>query len=714
MVKTIAGNIAFGLNCLLLFLAISDQVLALPAWLQVTGRMHPLWLHFPIALLIAATLAEYHLTSQPSSEKKILTGWADALLLMASLTAPLTAVMGWFLSQEPGYENDVLDRHRWSGLMVSLLAYTWYAGRTWWRKNRFATWMIAVGNLSGVVLAGHFGAVITHGADYLWEPLQKKSGQSTPLPDSARLYTEIIQPIFEKKCNSCHNQNKAKGKLILETEEGILKGGKNGALWDIQAPDLGLMMQRIRLPLVEKKHMPPAGKTQLTALEIAIIEQWIKAGSPFDKRIADLEPTDSLHQLAMTWLKPPDDPYAGMPFPDPDLIRMISSHYCVVQPIARYSPALRVHFFGASHFKSDNLKALEKLKNQIVELRLGHMTVQDQDIPYIAALTQLRLLDLSFTRITGKTLPALKTLRHLQTLSLTGTQIHAQDLDWIDSLPELNAVYVWNTGLSSQEMEALSKRFPRMHFEDGFRGDTIVTRLTMPLFRDDELLVFQGDTVIELKHFVKDADIRYTLDGREPDSVHSAPYEKGVRIDKSLVFKAKAFLTGWLSSQTLERQFYKRGFQPDSIRLVKLPNPQYAPNGRLLCDGKKGDTNFKSGKWQGYRENGMEAWLTFDTAVIVSNVVFSSLTDIGSYIMPPLNLQIWGGNSPASMSLLSTERPAQPVKGEPAYLKGYECAFPPRRVRVLKLVATPVARLPAWHPGKGDRGWFFVDEIFIN
>jgi hypothetical protein len=30
-----------------------------------------------------------------------------------------------------------------------------------------------------------------------------------------------------------------------------------------------------------------------------------------------------------------------------------------------------------------------------------------------------------------------------------------------------------------------------------------------------------------------------------------------------------------------------------------------------------------------------------------------------------------------------------------------------------KIVAKPVTKLPLWHNGKGQKGWFFIDEIFF-
>jgi hypothetical protein len=31
-----------------------------------------------------------------------------------------------------------------------------------------------------------------------------------------------------------------------------------------------------------------------------------------------------------------------------------------------------------------------------------------------------------------------------------------------------------------------------------------------------------------------------------------------------------------------------------------------------------------------------------------------------------------------------------------------------------KIIAKNVSKLPVWHPGKGDKAWIFIDEIFFN
>ena len=90
------------------------------------------------------------------------------------------------------------------------------------------------------------------------------------------------------------------------------------------------------------------------------------------------------------------------------------------------------------------------------------------------------------------------------------------------------------------------------------------------------------------------------------------------------------------------------------------------------------------------------------------------MVDIGSYLMPPLSLEVWGGNDPGQLKLLNRIVPEQPFKQVPSYLKMYELKFKPITLRYLRIIANPVIKLPKWHPGKGQRGWFFTDEIIVN
>ena len=110
----------------------------------------------------------------------------------------------------------------------------------------------------------------------------------------------------------------------------------------------------------------------------------------------------------------------------------------------------------------------------------------------------------------------------------------------------------------------------------------------------------------------------------------------------------------------------------------------------------------------------MEALLVFNQPAAISNVTVSTLIDIGSYLMPPQSVEVWGGDNPKQLKLLNRITPEQPTMAKPTYQKGNEIKFSPVTVKYIKVVANPVPKLPSWHPGKGDKAWIFTDEIFVN
>ena len=86
-------------------------------------------------------------------------------------------------------------------------------------------------------------------------------------------------PIFEAKCNNCHNEDKSKGGLRMDTYALLIQGGDGGAGLVPGKPDDSLALQRILLPEDDDEHMPPEGKEQMTAEETALFRWWIQSGA---------------------------------------------------------------------------------------------------------------------------------------------------------------------------------------------------------------------------------------------------------------------------------------------------------------------------------------------------------------------------------------------------------------------------------------------------
>jgi uncharacterized membrane protein len=685
--------------------------------------MHPMLLHFPIALSILYLL--YTLLLQDKlSPNGIAIEIGEWLLLLSSFTAAVTAIMGLFLSREEGYDAEALMWHKWGGVIVSLLLLLWYSFRNRLLATRAGTFIAAIVSFAAIIFTGHQGAGITHGQNFLLAPLLPEKKQQQVLLEDAEAFKDMVRPILETKCMSCHNRKKAKGELVMETPELLLKGGKKGKLWDSTEADFGLLMKRIHLPLEAKKHMPPQGKPQLTEEEIAILGLWIKSGADFKAKVLDLDPNSELRKLATNIFTTIETDVYDFAAADESKIKSLNNDYRVVYPLAKNSPALSAEFFSAAQFKPEGLKDLLGIKEQLVSLNLAKMPVTDEDMKTIGQFTNLRRLNLSFTNITGSTLNELKNLKELKQLSLSGTKITATSLNGLASLEELTKLFIWNTGLKREDVAFLKNK--NLIIETGFRTDTMMLKLTPPILENTQQVLLQPQP-LKLKHYINGVTIRYTLDGTNPDSMRSAVYANNVVISGNAHLKAIAYKPGWYSSDTTTTDFYGAKYRPDTLIHLLPPDNYYKDEkGKTLIDGVKGDVNLSGGKWIGFRNNSMEALMIFNQPSIVSTVTVSSTVDTASYVMPPLSLELWGGNDSAHLKFLSRitpvqppkppkpSKPGEPLKRQPAYLKSYDLSFKPTTVRCLRLIANPVIKLPSWHTGKGQKGWFFVDEVIVN
>jgi hypothetical protein len=108
---------------------------------------------------------------------------------------------------------------------------------------------------------------------------------TTPLvmADDA-FFTGKVQPVLETHCVSCHNPDKTKGKLLMTTVEGMMKGGENGAVVVPGKPEESALMKRITLPKDDDDIMPPEGGP-LAAADIDVLKQWIAQGAGWPAKV---------------------------------------------------------------------------------------------------------------------------------------------------------------------------------------------------------------------------------------------------------------------------------------------------------------------------------------------------------------------------------------------------------------------------------------------
>ncbi|MBM4112998.1 MAG: hypothetical protein FJ253_06435 [Phycisphaerae bacterium] len=280
-------------------------------WAQALGRLHPAFLHFPLALLAAAALVELiaWTRGRPPSRS------AAAMLIIAAISAPAAALSGWMNARYEGVEGEVLEWHRWSGvisavgIVIAAIAGAVLASRRAAREAAAragtAVYRGSLVALAALVLyCGHLGGEMKWGSGYTTEYLARAlrstfgieapaspgraasngsaptlaSGGADAEPVAIR-FDEHVLPLLAVHCSECHLGGRRKGRLSLSSVGEVVRANDD-ELWVVKpgSADESELLRRVLLPDDDPDAMPPKGD-RLSEQEVALVRRWIEQGA---------------------------------------------------------------------------------------------------------------------------------------------------------------------------------------------------------------------------------------------------------------------------------------------------------------------------------------------------------------------------------------------------------------------------------------------------
>lgn len=122
------------------------------------------------------------------------------------------------------------------------------------------------------------GALSLMATGLFWQP--RSVAAAAQAPGSAEFYTAKVKPIFQANCARCHMGENHRGGLNIDTMEGMMKGGHDGAVVVPGHPEQSLLVKLIRHegPKDDPMPMPPKGD-KLSDADIATVTAWIAGGA---------------------------------------------------------------------------------------------------------------------------------------------------------------------------------------------------------------------------------------------------------------------------------------------------------------------------------------------------------------------------------------------------------------------------------------------------
>ncbi len=446
--------VIFGLTVFLIFCLIFESFIDLPGLVAWLGRWHPLILHFPIVLLLMSAALGLFNRMVPKP-----------LLTIATISALVTAITGFFLGNEAVPKGSLLLWHQWMGAGVAILAVLWYWVSTNHLQQTYLVKGIQVILIILVGFTGHYGGMITHGEDFLALPRSEKLEK---IPEDPLIYEHIVHRILDNNCIGCHNPNKKKGELLMTGISELVQGGESGPALVVGDPGKSEIIRRLHLPKEDEEHMPPDGKKPLSENEIQILERWIALGASDTLKLSHLDSGEPLAGMVMKIMDSGNkNSWAKLPKVADSTILNLASDYVTIKRIASNSQALGISVYLPPEYDPKNITDLKRIANNIVELDLSGIPIGEKEMEFVAMCKNLEWLEVDRTPITDAEFVKLTELANLRVLKAYETGITDESVAVLKGLKSLNSLYVWETKLSDSGLSKLREAIPNLHIDHG-------------------------------------------------------------------------------------------------------------------------------------------------------------------------------------------------------------------------------------------------------
>ena len=274
-----------------------------------------------------------------------------------------------------------------------------------------------------------------------------------------------VYPIFEASCFECHGPKKQKGKLRLDTHEGLFEGDEDYLPLVPGKPDESILIELVSLPADDPDVMPKEGD-HLTEEQIATLRAWIEQGAPWAE--PERAPVEKVLELPAL-----DEAQAAA---RDQAVEALATRGVRPLQVAVDLTALDLNVSLLRGAAGDAEAGLTKgLEPVLVWANFSGTGLTDAGLKQLGRCSQLRRLNLSRTAITDAGLAQLAGLEQLTYLNLYGTAVTDAGLARLAGLERLEKLYLWQTEVTDEGVKTLLASLPALKVNRGAELAVVVT-----------------------------------------------------------------------------------------------------------------------------------------------------------------------------------------------------------------------------------------------
>lgn len=203
-------------------------------------------------------------------------------------------------------------------------------------------------------------------------------------------------------------------------------------------------------------------------------------------------------------------------------------------------------------------------------------------------------------------------------------------------------------------------------------------------------------------------EIRYTLDGSEPDknaTVYTGPFTITEKAD----IKATTFKSEERYGKTSFKEFNIHLATGKKIEYTTIWNPKYPGSGKgTLVNGLTGSANYRDGQWLGFEEDDIEVIIDLESEQEVSSFRTQFNHKPASWVYLPDYMTVV--ISTDGINFTEVVRIGD-VSNKKTGINVYQQTFDTVKARYIRVFAKNIAHRPN---NVNQKAWVFIDEIIIE
>jgi len=220
--------------------------------------------------------------------------------------------------------------------------------------------------------------------------------------------------------------------------------------------------------------------------------------------------------------------------------------------------------------------------------------------------------------------------------------------------------------------------------------------------------------VVRLEVPLEGAEIRYTLDGSDPNE-KSPVYNEPLTVRGNTVLRAKAFHPRRLPSP-VATAFYSQSYPIIDVIYFSAPSPSRAGAAaeKTLIDLIKARPETGDPNWQGYEGNNLEVILDLGQRREVYELELSCFENHNARVFLPAKVIAEVSPDGKKFEVVAERELAFPEKPQAAGLKSIFLTLKGREARYLRIRAVNIGTVPEGFRNAGQPAWMLFDEIYVR